>query len=113
MSNRNLPHEATLCKAVNDKCTVQLKYKDEIMHRVFCPHAVFESSTGRFLVAGTQIEKDGVRTHPGEWQMFQIDRISNIDVITDLVFKPDPAFNSFDRGFYGDNVICAVDRPSL
>ena len=56
---RNLHFEELLCRAVAARLLVELRYDAEVEPRLFAPHLVYRSTTGRINVGGTQIHNPG------------------------------------------------------
>ena len=104
------PHiEDQLCSAIYERRVVQLRYKDDLSHRLFAPHAVFHSSTEKILVTGTQVENPSKPWDQYEPRNFEVGLIRDI-ILTEYKFKPDERFSSSDER-YRHGLICAVDRP--
>ena len=89
---------------------MEFRYEDQLQKRTFLPYIVFESTKEKILVGGYQTSKEGKIIIQPEWRLFEVANINSLSFVdTNLTFKPDPIFSSFDAE-YGFNVPCAVDR---
>ena len=103
---RNPHFEDLLCRAVAGRLLVELRYDSEIEPRLFGPHLVYRSTTGRINVAGTQIH------NPGQPEDSYVPRLVEIGLIrtlrlTDTSFRPDRRFQRDEPQFH-EGVICAL-----
>ena len=99
---RNYHAEQALCAAIGKRVLVRLLYKDDVMPRLFAPYGVYEATTGKFLVAGTQLNNPADPLSNYEPRNLEVGLIRGV-APTDTTFAADPRFNPFDekheRGF--------------
>lgn len=108
MKKRNIQFENKLCKAIKDRHTVKLRYRDEPLDRLYDPFIVYRSPLDRVvtLVHGFQQKNENKpMDHPAP-KTFHVSLISEI-FITDATFNFDFRFNPLDQE-YRNGVICAV-----
>jgi hypothetical protein len=103
---RNPRCEEQLCDAVARRLLVEVRYDAEVMPRLFAPHLVYLSPTGRINVGGTQVHNPGQPDDAFEPRLFEIGLIRTLR-LTDTSFRPDPGFRPDEPRFKG-RVICSV-----
>lgn len=99
---RNYQAEKALCAAIKQRVLVRVRYKDDLQARLFAPYAVYEATTGKFLVMGTQISNPADPLHNYEPRNLEVGLIKGIEA-TSTPFTLDPRFNPnddmYERGF--------------
>ncbi len=76
--------------------------------RLFAPHIVYRSTTGRINVGGTQVVNPNQPAGDAfEPRMFEVGLIRTLR-LTDTSFRPDPRFGPAEPRFR-EGVICSVD----
>jgi hypothetical protein len=103
---RNLHFEELLCRAVAARLLVELRYDAEVEPRLFAPHLVYRSTTGRINVGGTQIHNPGQPEDSYEPRLFEVGLIRTLR-LTDTSFRPDNRFRRDEPQFH-EGVICAL-----
>ena len=103
---RNPPFESMLCRAVAERLLVELRYDAELAPRLFAPHIVYRSTTGRINVGGTQIANPSQPEDVFEPRIFEIGLIRTLR-LTDTSFRPDARFNP-EQPRFQEQVICSV-----
>ena len=103
---RNPHFEGLLCRAVDQRLLVELRYDDDPAPRLFAPHVVYESTLGRLNVAGTQYENPAQPLDRNEPRIFQIGLIRTLR-LTDTYFRPDWRTDPGDPR-YRNGILCAV-----
>jgi hypothetical protein len=98
--------EALLCRAVAERVLVELRYTGDVQPRLFAPHVVYRSTTGRINVAGTQLINPGQPPDIYEPRIFEIGLIRTLR-LTDTQFRPDAPVDPEDPR-YKNGIICAV-----
>ena len=88
---RNPHFEDLLCRAIAGRFLVELRYDAEIEPRLFAPHLVYRSTTGRINVGGTQIHNPGQPEDSYEPRLFEVGLIRTLR-LTDTSFRPDCRF---------------------
>jgi hypothetical protein len=58
-AERHARFEKFLCRAVAERALVELRYDNEVPARLFAPHVVYRSTTGKINVSGTQLLNPG------------------------------------------------------
>ncbi|MFX4223669.1 MAG: WYL domain-containing protein [Thalassobaculum sp.] len=101
-----MPYQQTLCQAIAGLNIVRLKYDDDWSDRTFAPHAVYQSSTGKTLVAGVQIDNPAEPWERLEPRNFDLSKIRSV-TITGKTFSRHPRFNPLDKR-YARGFICRV-----
>lgn len=97
--------EQLLCQAVRDRVLVELRYDNEVLPRLFAPHVVYRSTTGRINVAGTQLLNPGQPEDIYEPRIFEVGLIRTVR-LTDTRFRPDARVDPNDPR-YRNGVICS------
>jgi hypothetical protein len=105
-ARRNPQFEGMLCRAVAERLLVELRYDSEVVPRLFAPHLVYESTTGRVNVAGTQVENPNQPDDAFEPRIFEVGLIRTLR-LTDTSFRPDARFSPEEPRFH-QRVICSV-----
>lgn len=103
---RNPHFEGLLCRAVDQRVLVELRYDDDPAPRLFAPHVVYELTLGRLNVAGTQYENPAQPLDRNEPRIFQIGLIRTLR-LTDTYFRPDWRTDPGDPR-YRNGILCAV-----
>jgi len=103
---RNPHFEDLLCRALAARLLVELRYDAEIEPRLFAPHLVYRSTTGRINVGGTQIHNPGQPENSYEPRLFEVGLIRTLR-LTDTNFRPDQRFRRDEPQFH-EGVICAL-----
>ena len=103
---RNPQFEERLCDAVALRLLVEVRYDAEVMPRLFAPHLVYLSPTGRINAGGTQVHNPGQPDDAFEPRLFEIGMIRTLR-LTDTSFRPDPGFQPDEPRFKG-RVFCSV-----
>ena len=88
---RNPHFEALLCRAVAERLLVELRYDAEVEPRLFAPHLVYRSTTGRINVGGTQVYNPGQPEDSFEPRLFEVGLVRTLR-LTDTSFRPDRRF---------------------
>lgn len=95
---RKLSVENLLCQAIAERMTVSLFYDDDIVARLFEPHAVYHSTKNKVCVSGNQ---------PGDGpKNLEVGKIRNAQCTGDK-FQSDPRFDRLDPK-YQNGVICSI-----
>jgi hypothetical protein len=105
-AERHARFEELLCRAIAERVLVELRYDAEVPARLFAPHAVYRSTTGRINVGGTQLLNPGQPEDSYEPRVFEIGLIRTLR-LTDTSFRPDARVDPEDPR-YRNGVICAV-----
>ena len=108
-ATRRLDLEKTLCEAIKEQKVVRLRYKNEFHSRTFEPYIIYNSSTDKILVGGTQTKDDSEPLKPAKKRYFEIGLVNSLSV-TDNTFNPDTKFSSFGKEYSSLYVFCAIDR---
>lgn len=103
---RNLHFEHLLCQAVAGRLLVELRYDNDLQPRLFAPHIVYHSTTGRINVGGTQVENPQQPLDSFEPRIFEIGLIRTLR-LTDTNFRPDRRFDPQDP-LFRHGIICSV-----
>ena len=103
---RNEHFEELLCRAVAARALVELRYDDDPAPRLFAPHAVYRSTTGRMNVGGTQVDNPAASLDRFEPRVFEIGLIRTLR-LTDTNFRPDARFSPEEPRFQ-EGVVCSV-----
>jgi hypothetical protein len=105
-AERHARFEDLLCRAIAERVLVELRYDAEVPARLFAPHVVYRSTTGRINVSGTQLLNPGQPEDSYEPRIFEIGLIRTLR-LTDTNFRPDARVDPEDPR-YRNGVICAV-----
>ena len=105
-AERQLRFEELLCRAIADRVLVELRYDNEVLPRLFAPHVVYRSTTGKINVSGTQLLNPDQPENSYEPRIFEIGLIRTLR-LTDTSFRPDARVDPEDPR-YRNGVICAV-----
>jgi hypothetical protein len=95
-----------LCKAIQEKRVVELRYQQDSFFRKFEPHAVYYSTKDNICVSGTQTQNLNKPLEESEPRIFDLSEIREAR-LTPLAFTPDPRFNRSDPR-YKNGIICSV-----
>jgi hypothetical protein len=102
--------EQNLCKAIKGKNMIELRYKNDIVHRTFEPYIIFEEPHSKTInLAGYMTTNPNDPILQPEWRKFTVGLIADFKMLSGT-FRPKPIFSSYDSKIYGFNVLCAVDR---
>jgi hypothetical protein len=105
-AERQLRFEELLCRAVADRVLVELRYDNEVLPRLFAPHVVYRSTTGRINIAGLQLLNPGQPEDSYEPRIFEIGLIRTLR-LTDTSFRPEGRVDPEDPR-YRNGIICSV-----
>ena len=105
-AERHARFEELLCRAIAERVLVELRYDNEVPARLFAPHVVYRSTTGKINVSGTQLLNPGQPEDSYEPRIFEIGLIRTLR-LTDTNFRPDARVDPEDPR-YRNGVICAV-----
>ncbi len=105
-SPRNYGREQALCGAIRERRLVRLMYDDDRAARIFAPHAVYPSTTGKVCVSGVQLVNPDDPIGNQKPRNFEVALITHL-VVTDTTFVPDRRFNPHDEQ-YREGIICRV-----
>jgi len=103
---QNHDWETLLCRAIQDRLQVELRYKDDTLYRAFSPYAVYNSTQNKVNVSGTQTANPNAPLKPASPHVFEVGNITALRVSGDH-FEPDPRFDSFDAR-YQNGIICSI-----
>jgi len=98
--------QQTLCAAIASHQLVRLRYQDDLQFRVFAPHIVYRSSTGKTLVAGTQINNPAEPLERNEPRNFDLAELTALEVAGEK-FRPHHDFDRHDKR-YRNGTICVI-----
>jgi len=95
-----------LCKAIRQRCVVELRYEQDGLFRKFEPHALYYSTKDNMCVSGTQTQNLNKPTNGNEPRIFDLSDIREVR-LTALAFTPDLRFDRSDPR-YKNGIICSV-----
>jgi hypothetical protein len=105
-AERQLRFEELLCRAIADRVLVELRYDNEVLPRLFAPHVVYRSTTGKINIAGLQLINPGQPQDVYEPRIFEIGLVRTLR-LTDTTFRPEGWADPEDPR-YRNGIICSV-----
>lgn len=100
--------EQALCRAIEGRVLVRLRYKDDVVDRLIAPYGVYTSTKDKVNLACTQIDNPGKPLDRWEPRNLEVGLMRSVS-LTDTKFQPDPRFDPSDSR-YQNGFICRVQR---
>ena len=93
-----------ICQAIQERRLLRVNYT--VGMRTVEPHAYGESASGNELLRAFQIA--GPHADPGhDWDLFRVDRITSIDILTETFPGPRPGYRRGDSAMKG-GIFCEL-----
>ncbi|MDP3673769.1 MAG: WYL domain-containing protein [Novosphingobium sp.] len=102
---RNPTLEQELCRAIEHRVLVDLRYDDDLQARTFAPYVVYRTSNGKVCVFGMQIPDRAGPSDRTDPHNFEVGRIRDVSLLATR-FERDPHFDLSNARYR--NRVCPV-----
>lgn len=98
--------EAVICRAVNAKVTLELRYKDDLQARTFHPYVLWQTESGNVVVYGFQARDPNDPLSRPDVRQFTVGKMRDVHATGDAFVVG----QEFQPSNFTEGVICKVAK---